>query len=74
MTTFSSEFPSSLDASSTSFSSEEANSLASEAKSVVTAVILLIPLAMPSSDKRAKALASLVFDIWVPRHIQKSTH
>lgn len=66
MTTFSSELPSSLDASSTSCSSDLANLIASKAQFVVTAVTLRIPFAIPSSDKRAKALASLVFDIWVP--------
>ena len=33
----------------------------------MTAVILRIPLAIPSSAKSAKALASRVFEIWVPR-------
>ena len=69
--TFSNEIPSVLDASSTSCSSERANSIALKATSVVTAVILRIPLAIPSSDKRANALASRVFDIWVPEYVHK---
>lgn len=61
--TFSSKLPSDLDDSVISASREEANSNALNAHSVVTAVTLLIPLAIPSSDRRANALASRVFDI-----------
>lgn len=61
--TCSRRIPSVLDASFTSCSSEEASSKALKADSVVTAVTLRIPLAIPSSDKRANALASLVFGI-----------
>lgn len=64
--TFSSNLSSALEASVTSCSSESANLIASKAALVVTAVILRIPLAVPSSDKRAKASASHVFVIWVP--------
>jgi hypothetical protein len=38
----------------------------------VTAVILRIPLAIPSSAKSAKALASRVFEICVPRSSSKN--
>lgn len=69
--TFSSKLPSASDAASTSCSSENANSIALKALSVVTAVILRIPLAIPSSDRRANALASRVFDIWVPEYIHE---
>lgn len=64
--TFSSKLPSILKAASTSCSSDWACSIALKAESVVTAVILRIPLAIPSSDRRANAFASRVFDIWVP--------
>ena len=71
--TCSSKHPSVFDASFTSCSSDNASSKALKAQSVVTAVILRIPLAIPSSDKRANALASRVFDMWVPRYINTLT-
>ena len=58
--------PSSLDASLISVSIDDASFIAWEAHSAVTAVILRTPFAIPSSDMRANAAASLVFEMCVP--------
>lgn len=66
--TSSSKLSSVWNASFTFCSSEDAKSVASKARYVVTAVTLRIPLAIPSSDIRANALASLVLEICVPKY------
>ena len=69
---FSSVTPSSLDASMISVSIDDANSIAREARSPVTPVILRTPLATPSSHMMANATASLVFEMCVPDDTHKT--
>jgi hypothetical protein len=64
--TFSNKTPSNLEVSLISVSIDDANFIAWEAHSAVTAVILRTPFAIPSSDMRANAAASLVFEMCVP--------
>lgn len=71
--TFSSKLVSMFDASITSCSREHANCSASNAQSDVTAVTRRIPLAIPSSDRRANNLASRVLAIWVPASSQSKS-
>ena len=64
--------PSSFEVAAILSAQESASFIASIALSVVKAVTLRIPFAIPSSEISANALASLVFEICVP--INMETH